>query len=57
MKYIMKWFLAGAALMLPVMAPVGRLGAVGFANGSTTPTEIPAGLVPRPMRSHVGMVA
>ena len=41
----MKWLL-GAALMLPALALAGRLGVVQFANGSTTPTKIPAALVP-----------
>jgi hypothetical protein len=42
MKYIMKWLLVlGAVLMAPALA--SRLGVVNFANGSTTPTEIPTG--------------
>ena len=38
------WF-AGAALMATTLALASRLGVVNFANGSTQPTKIPAGLV------------
>jgi hypothetical protein len=44
MKYIMKWLL-GAAILAPALALASRLGVVNFANGSTHPTKIPAGLV------------
>ena len=43
MKFMKR--LLGAALMLPTMALAGRLGVVQFANGSTHPTKIPAGLM------------
>jgi hypothetical protein len=40
----MTWF-AWAALMATTLALASRLGVVNFANGSTQPTKIPAGLV------------